>query len=466
MKLNIKNNELIFKGETVLLDELQSENFFKYSNSVADDYYNQSWYVNELYINFIQSYKSLEFFVKTNFIKEIDVVQSNPSLFFYLKDLALNTEIKIIGSQKFEMFKSKMRFHLEMILSSFYLMFLMLKIKHVKTSIENESLSITRTPAARGKISALDIYMEFEDPKMQQSLYRVFKRSTRFIWCIKALFSSYRQYKNLKKLMVNYIGPNSLYYLRGLYGSRLVHTNLYYYLMKEFLNEVSLKTFYTGNNLDRFAMIEEQIAKEKGIQLVNIPHGLEYGFKFPKCFTGDVFYATSESAAIYLNKMYQTNKFIFDQPTMEKIFKLKYDQEDKDQKIRIVYFSEPREAFVNHQIIEEILPLFKESNLSLSLKLHPKDAVKDYQKYELEILTDFGESISQNICFARKSTTLLEAIYNESSSAAILINDKDKAIFNTFPSLQTAEIKQCLSIKELVEWIGIEYNNKLVEGGK
>jgi hypothetical protein len=87
------------------------------------------------------------------------------------------------------------------------------------------------------------------------------------------------------------------------------------------------------------------------------------------------------------------------------------------------------------------------------LKLHPKEKQEEYQKYNLEIIEDFNEAIIGNICFSRKSTILLEALYNDSISSAILINQKDKTIFSNFPSLQIKDINQAYNFKELANWI-------------
>ena len=105
------------------------------------------------------------------------------------------------------------------------------------------------------------------------------------------------------------------------------------------------------------------------------------------------------------------------------------------------------------QIIQEIIPLLQAKNIKLYLKLHPDDKKSDYDQYHLDYLTDYNDAIIGNICFARKSTVLLEALYNHSIPLAILINSKDMSIYSTFPSLNQDKIKVTYSVSDLADEI-------------
>ena len=167
--------------------------------------------------------------------------------------------------------------------------------------------------------------------------------------------------------------------------------------LENLLKDSKLSVLNTGNNLDRFAMVEEQVAKKYGVKLMCYPHGIEYGFKFPKCFIGDVFYTTSESATIHLNKLYNSSKFVFDTRIINLIFNKRVLNKDGG---KIVFFSEPREFEVNHYIIKSLLPLLKKINLPLSLKLHPKDSFEEYINYDIEIIPVGKVEELYNILFA------------------------------------------------------------------
>ena len=97
----------------------------------------------------------------------------------------------------------------------------------------------------------------------------------------------------------------------------------------------------------------------------------------------------------------------------------------------------------------------KKEGLRLCLKLHPKDNLKNYSSFDVDLIDSIEEALINNICFARKSTTLIECIYNNSKAAAILTNSKDICLFHTFPSLQNKEIHVTTNVNELFKWIKI-----------
>lgn len=236
------------------------------------------------------------------------------------------------------------------------------------------------------------------------------------------------------------------------YAKRTASTCLYYCLIETLFKEHKPDVYYTGLNLERYAIVEDVLARKYGVKTICIPHGLEYGFKFPYGFTTDRFYTTSNYASDYLNKMYTTQKFVFDNEIANKMFKRSYILPENHKK-KLIFFTESRDVHVNQEIVEQMLSYLKGTDYKLYLKLHPADKKDNYSSYNIEFIENFDESICDNICIARKSTVLLEATYNGSLSAAILINNKDKAMFYTFPSLQSERIMIFTSVKELVYWI-------------
>ena len=71
----------------------------------------------------------------------------------------------------------------------------------------------------------------------------------------------------------------------------------------------------------------------------------------------------------------------------------------------------------------------------------------------MDYITDYDLSMTGNICISRKSTILIEAIYNNSLPVAIITNPKDQNIFNTIPSLNAKEIVKAYSVEELFDVI-------------
>jgi hypothetical protein len=321
---------------------------------------------------------------------------------------------------------------------------------------------VVRSPASLAKISALRLsHIEEEDPKRTNTLYRIAARRKRMVWVVTSMFESFNALLSEKRFIRSKIGSKSSALVSDFYGTRLVHTFLYDKLIGYYFSKQDPGQFYTGNNLDRFSVIEEKQAHAFGHQVICIPHGLEYGFRFPKGFSGDVFYTTSLKAAKYFNTLYQESKFVFEKDIVTKIFRLK--KEKLNHEVKVVFFTEPREPWVNLEILDNLIPILKEKGINLSLKLHPKDSEERYSKYKLNHLNNMEDALIRNVCFSRKSTTLLEAIYNDSKAAAIIINAKDDAIFGSFPSLQTEEIKKMVNIPELSNWIERELLEKVSE---
>jgi hypothetical protein len=440
-----------------------SDQVFEECNKIAEQYDEEIWIVNEVFLNRVQPYKAIEIFLSDLDIEVIELEKPDDSLVPLVLDFAKKKGIKVKGISNFYKVKNVLYGQMNIILSSIYLIFKMLKVPHTsEISSNKEKISLIRTPASLKKLSFLnDVDIRYEDYNHKNSIYNCFSKQKRIYWVIKSWIGSRKKMKSIRNYIQSAIGPFSSVEAYKYYGKRIVHTILYSIILDTFFATNQGKKFYTGNNLDRFALIEEATAKKHNIDTVCIPHGLEYGFKLPHSFIGDEFYTTSFNASLHLNQLYDTNKFIFSHEIAKKMFSVNYDKKKSERDI--VFFTEPREVEVNYKIIEELIPLLNSKNLQLFIKLHPKDKKSDYERYyeDIKFIYDFNASITGNICISRKSTTLLEAVYNNSCAAAILINNKDKVIFNTFPSLQDKSIKAFNSVDKLFEWI-IE---KIKQGG-
>ncbi|MBY5949929.1 hypothetical protein KUV23_03030 [Algoriphagus marincola] len=457
MKLIVQGKLIIVGGDTKSLDDLHTKEFQKFSNEQVDKFKNSTFYVNELFIYFIQNSLALQYFIREQKINEIELKKPNSNLYFLVLDAAKKSGVQV--RENFRSYKLKRRslFYFELVSSFIYLIFLMIKIPKSGELKESKELTIVRTESFKSKLGKIGYDYLYENPFTKNSVYSFFNRSSRLVWVLKSFIKSCQQYAKLLDLMNGYVGVNAMYLVQEFYGKRLVHTNLYFYLLKNIIARNKPVVLNTGNNLDRYAFVEEYLAKENNIKLVCIPHGLEYGFKLPKCFTGDIFYATSENAVKYLNKMYNTDKFVFNKSVIKSIFSKEFKLCQTVSGKKIVYFSEPREPWVNHEIISALIPLLSKNNLNLTLKLHPKDKRSDYLMYNIEILDNIENAIVNSICISRKSTILLEAIYNNSAACAILLNRKDETLFYSFPSLQDAKINVTNSIEGLYNWINKHY---------
>lgn len=461
--LFIQGNKFKYNNAIYELDDMFSDQVFDECNEIAEQYDGEIWIVNEVFLNRIQPYKAIELFLSGLDIEIIELENPDDSLTPLILDFAMNKGITVKGSSGFYKIKNVLYGQMNLILSLIYLIFKMLRIPHTsEISSNKEKISLIRTPASKKKLSFLnDIDIRYEDFNDKNSIYNCFSKHKRIYWVTKSWITSYKEMRNQKKYIQNVIGSFSSADAYKYYGKRVVHTILYSIILDTFFANNQRKKFYTGNNLDRFALIEEATAKKHNIDTVCIPHGLEYGFKLPHCFIGDEFYSTSFNASLHLNQLYDTNKFIYSQDIAKNMYSVNCENEKNERDI--VFFTEPREVEVNFKIIEELIPLLNSKNLQLCIKLHPKDKKSDYERYSenIKFIDDFNTSVTENICISRKSTTLIEAVYNNSDAAAILLNNKDKVIFNTFPSFEDNSICAFYTIDDLFEWILYkkEHNN-------
>ena len=90
--------------------------------------------------------------------------------------------------------------------------------------------------------------------------------------------------------------------------------------------------------------------------------------------------------------------------------------------------------------------------VKLHIKLHVKDSVENYSEimHKIVRIDSFDDAIFGNICIARKSTVLLEALYNHSTSIAVILTEEDQSLMESgFPSLNDPKIKKANSLEQL-----------------
>ncbi len=344
-----------------------------------------------------------------------------------------------------------LKFYLVYFLSSAYFLckIIFLKTKPIKRKYKQ--IAVLRTPASTGKIRNVindDVGIFFDFIGRENSLYSVQPMYERLILIFVSFFDGFREVKKITRNLA-LVGHENLISGLSYYSKRLFHTILYKSFLKKLISDLLPEELYSGNNLDRFAIIEEETCLQFGIKLVCIPHGLEYGFMLPHEFTGDVFYCTSKYSYDFLSDLYNSTKYVYKIKIAKKMFSRERNSVVLNK--RIVFFTEPREVHINVEIIEKLVNKLKFLNMKLWLKLHPKDSISNYQKFnEVHFINDFDEAISNNVCIARKSTILLEAVYNSSIAIAILLNKKDINEYNLFPSLKDDRITRTYNYNELL----------------
>lgn len=452
--IKIHLTAIVYKKKIFSIDDLYTTDFFTESDFLASKIKFDSYFVNELFLNTFQPYLAFRRFIVSENISKISLDKPSPLLHALSLDVAKTEGIHLEGSGgRLLLWSNRLRVNVLFLATALYLVVCMIRIPKCKAAIKHPQgiFSITRSASAEKKLRNFSYPEHVEDFRSKTSMYSYYGVLRRVYWVAQSYLNALFQLSKIKTKVKEHAGKYSVAIVYSFYATRMVHTLLYEKLLNAFFKQYPHQTLYTGNNLDRFSVVEEVMAKNYGIKMVCIPHGLEYGFRFPKGFSGDIFYATSSYAATYLNALYHTEKFIFDQSVAVRMFTISSAKNNTDKKV--VFFTEPREVEVNVNIINGLIPKLKSIDVPLFVKLHPKDSKANYSSFYVEYLDSLEEALVGNVCFARKSTTLLECIYNRSKAAAILTNSKDEALFYTFPSLQSDAIQITKNIDSLFAWI-------------
>lgn len=451
MKAEIKGKSIFYKNKEIRVDDLYDEAFYALSDSVAGNYYNETYGVNEVFNNLIQFYLAIEKWITDNKPNRILVKECDLRYKYFAKDICAKQQIYVEGIGPFCNYVSSISYHASILSSAFYFAYLLLKIPYKPGIIEADKFAVVRTKASIKKLKKFaEISQEVESFIEKDSIYRLFTKGKRIGWVFKAYINSWKTFRTMNAFYAPLLGKHFKYAMMDFYRKRIVYAELYKLMMDEYLSYFEGKEFYTGNNLDRYSVIEDKLCKKYNIKSYNIPHGIEYGFKFPKGFSSDEFYVHSQYTADFLNKLYNTSKFVYDNSIIRRMFEYHYD---KPHEKMIIFFTEPREVNVNVDIVNRLLPKLKEKGLKLYLKLHPGDNKANYEGMDVDFITDYELSLTGNICISRKSTILLEAIYNNSLPVAIITNPKDQTTFNLFPSLNAQEIVKTYNVDDLFDVI-------------
>ena len=266
---------------------------------------------------------------------------------------------------------------------------------------------------------------------------------------IKSFMLTHDIFKQLAATSKTMLGDFGGIHAMNFFSTRIGHYILIKQSYKNIFNCHSGVKFYSGERESRYGILAMTVSKIYKNYSIAIPHGMSYSYKYPLGLFGQKYYSPTKKESQYLNEIYSETKFIFDKNVMKKIYQV---DEILKKETQIVFFTEPRRQFVNFLIIENLV---RELNQTLFIKLHPLESKGDYKNIKnITFIDNFDEAIQSNICISRKSTILIEALYNKSKSIAILVDEQDIFDYNnSFPSLLDSSINKCYSYKNLYKLI-------------
>jgi len=310
----------------------------------------------------------------------------------------------------------------------------------------SNKLAIVRSPATYSKLhkvaqtEGINLYSEdlIYKNKSLLSMFTLVPLSKVFSRIFLIPYITIKDFFHIVREAKLTIGFSFLGYITWYFQKRILIKVLYQVVFEGICSQKSGGIIYTGNKDDRFAMLEYSVCKKNDIDIQCIPHGLEYSFKLPSGLVGNKFFSTSRLASNYLNNLYGTKKFIYDENLIRQLYS---NMSVNNSVKKIVYFSESRDTHINIAIVK----ILQELKVPFCIKLHPKDSEKNYMSLDepVDFIEDYQKAISNSLCIARKSTVLIEALYNNSKPIAFLISSKDKYYTeHVFLSLKTETIEK------------------------
>ncbi len=461
------SGSLNYDGAELDFDSIYSEAFVESINQRADKVIWASDYINEIFMYFflkIMEYASAfkssgseglhvkgfgnSWSVYISAAKEVNLKVNRGAIFFYYFSnvvLLVYSFLVILGSS--------------LVLPAWVLI---RRKKMAQQACNN--ISVIRSPASYDKMKYLEEFDQvkfyfddvFQGCSAGQSMYSHGSSYQRILALAVIPCMAIKDYYLILKDTVNLLGWGHAGFVLSYFSKRVAHKCVFSYFLNLILKNNKQVVYYTGNKEDRFAVLEKRLCKKYGVKSVCIPHGIEYAFRSPAGLVGDEFYCTTPFAQKYLSNLYgDDSKFIYDKDIARKMFSRGQPVTNIEQ---IVFFPESREPAINLSILKTLV----ESGFSIMVKLHVKDSPDNYKEFSTKFtyIDDFDLAISNKICLARKSTVLVEAIYNNSIPIAVLSDPKDRAYVEyMFPSLQDSQIKKVYAFNELVELLkGIKNN--------
>ncbi|SNC66973.1 hypothetical protein SAMN04487881_1786 [Marinobacter sp. es.048] len=277
------------------------------------------------------------------------------------------------------------------------------------------------------------------------SFLRIYLRTLRYLFRDLSLF-----YKDASALLGSWVALSVFWD----YWKRIPQKVLYEACFEEVLQLSSKKSeLFSGEKEDRFAMLQTRCCYRSGHRLNCLPHGLEYGFRFPGGLCGSAFYCFSRRAKEFLESIYSSNKFLYSEDVVNRMLGIGMDYR-RSTIDRVCFFTEPRDQGVNFEIINQLVA----ENIKFSVKLHPLENQEIYKdRYpNIDMISDLEDALSSSFCLSRKSTVLIEASQRGSQAIAILINQKDRFyVEHLFPSLSSEKIAKAYNFNDLTRALAI-----------
>lgn len=332
-------------------------------------------------------------------------------------------------------------------------------------------LEFLRAPTLRKNITSSELVLISFCPTSYKKLREIYPNKTilyykndifdQFTFPLNSLFSRKVRiiliFKILKKAILTINSTNKNVFFKNnitfkeYISKRVFQTHQTEIILKKYFSQIEIKKVISGLKDERYSYIINQLSKTYNFKTVAHPHGLAYSIKYPHGVFGHKYYCFTILEQVYLSKLYDNN---FDLINKKRIIKKEVVLD------KIVFFTDSRNPINDKKIIKLIL----DSDLKkrFYIKLHPNENKKIFKEYSSLIIDDFNTAISKSIVVSRSSTVLVDALFNNSLSISVLLDDVDKFNKrNLYPALMDSRIIEIESELNLINFLKIKLNKKI-----
>lgn len=301
-------------------------------------------------------------------------------------------------------------------------------------------LAIARVPYGKSVLKkAVEDVFVLEDYGLSNHIIKYIPYKKRVKLYLRSLGLSVALFKSLHVFFEN---DNANIY--KFYRMRIPHYSAFVCCLDELLSDYAYSILYSSQLIDRFAYAEYEIAKHYNIKKICIPHGLE-PVDVEEAFPCDEMYCTSQYVADLFTKKYSGKKFIYDEKIIEKIYSRGHSLQKCN---KIVFFSQGVNFADDTIIWLGVLKRYVENSdyyksLIFKARYNSEDITiyKDYLD-GIEVSYDIDDCLSSKVCISFFSTTLFEALYNNSYPIAIecsYLRKHPDFVLNKHPGIKKIE---------------------------
>lgn len=336
----------------------------------------------------------------------------------------------------------------EFIIAFIELLYILLRNWNKKKKIDfNRVWGIARVPHGKSGIEkAVEDVCVIEDYGINDSIIDYVNFRERLIIGFRAIGISIKINQNL----TNFYSRCGIKVYK-FYRIRIPQYALFIAALDMIIGRYSGKILYSSQIIDRFAFAEHVISKQQGCIKICIPHGLE-PVEIEGEYPCDEMWCISKYTADLLSKKHSNQHFVYHEDVIKRLY-----TRNRKAKVcnKIVFFSQG-ERYLNEtvywiNILKQYISKSKFYNKLIFKFRYNTEVLSKYGAALDDVIVsdDIDECLSSKVCISFYSTTLLEALYNNSYAVAIncdYLEQNPDFVLN-----QLSDIRKIYSEQDLID---------------